>query len=88
MHVLKMQATSRYAFASHHYSRRNGEISMCCMTSDLRHRTDGLQGAADAYERAWKLSGASNPALGYQLAWNLLKACRYVDATDVALQVC
>jgi hypothetical protein len=47
-----------------------------------------MQGAAEAYARAWKLTGGSNPALGYQLAWNLLKACRYVDAADVALQVC
>ena len=46
-----------------------------------------LQVAAGAYEKAWKLTGASSPALGYQLAWNLLKACRYVAAVDVALQV-
>lgn len=50
--------------------------------------TTNMQVAAEAYERAWRLTGASNPALGYQLAWNLLKACRYVDAADVALQVC
>ena len=47
----------------------------------------GVQVAAESYERAWRLTGASNPALGYQLAWNLLKACRNVDAVDVALQV-
>lgn len=50
-------------------------------------RLGGMQVAAESYERAWRLTGASNPALGYQLAWNLLKACRNVDAADVALQV-
>ena len=29
----------------------------------------------------------SNPAVGYRLAWNFMKAVRYVDSIDVATEV-
>jgi tetratricopeptide repeat protein 21B len=39
--------------------------------------------AAANYESAWKLTNCSNPAMGYKLAFNYLKAKRYTDAIDV-----
>jgi tetratricopeptide repeat protein 21B len=43
--------------------------------------------AAEQYKKAWQLSCGSDPALGYRLAWNLLKCVRYTQAIDVALEV-
>ncbi|KAM5325686.1 tetratricopeptide repeat protein 21B [Glossophaga mutica] len=43
--------------------------------------------AALNYEMAWKHGSRTNPAVGYKLAFNYLKAKRYVDAIDVCHQV-
>lgn len=43
--------------------------------------------AALHYDRAWKYSGKSKPAIGYRLAYNYMKAKRYPDAIDVCQQV-
>ncbi|XP_045686795.1 tetratricopeptide repeat protein 21B [Phyllostomus hastatus] len=43
--------------------------------------------AALNYEMAWKHGNRTNPAVGYKLAFNYLKAKRYVDAIDVCHQV-
>ena len=43
--------------------------------------------AADAYERAWRITQRGSPSLGYQLSFNYLKAKRYVEAIDVANDV-
>ncbi|XP_024435637.2 tetratricopeptide repeat protein 21B [Desmodus rotundus] len=43
--------------------------------------------AALNYEMAWKYGNRTNPAVGYKLAFNYLKAKRYVDAIDVCHQV-
>ncbi|XP_054418760.1 tetratricopeptide repeat protein 21B [Pteronotus mesoamericanus] len=43
--------------------------------------------AALNYEMAWKHGNQTNPAVGYKLAFNYLKAKRYVDAIDVCHQV-
>lgn len=43
--------------------------------------------AAVHYERAWRFSGRSKPAIGYRLSYNNMKAKRYPDAIDVCQQV-
>ena len=43
--------------------------------------------AADAYERAWRITQRGSPSLGYQPSFNYLKAKRYVEAIDVANDV-
>lgn len=43
--------------------------------------------AAVHYDRAWRFSGRSKPAIGYRLAYNFMKAKRYPDAIDVCQQV-
>jgi len=39
------------------------------------------------YEMAWRLTSGNNPIIGYKLAFNYLKAKRYVDAIDVSREV-
>lgn len=39
--------------------------------------------AAQVYEMAWQFDNQRNPAVGYKLAFNLLKAKRYVDAINI-----
>ena len=39
--------------------------------------------AAQCYEMAWQFDNQRNPTVGYKLAFNLLKAKRYVDAINV-----
>lgn len=43
--------------------------------------------AANYYENAWKYGGRANPAIGYKLAYSLMKSKRYPDAIDVAQEV-
>ncbi|KAI9207248.1 uncharacterized protein BJ171DRAFT_561472 [Polychytrium aggregatum] len=43
--------------------------------------------AATHYELAWKLQRESSPAIGFKLAFNYLKAKRYVEAIDVCHKV-
>lgn len=53
---------------------------MCC------HISCRLQDAAEHYENAWKYDQQS-PAVGYKLAFNYMKAARFVDAVDVCHKV-
>lgn len=39
--------------------------------------------AADHYERAWSFTKESNPAIGFKLAFNYMKAQKFVEAIDV-----
>ncbi len=39
--------------------------------------------AAEHYEQAWRHGQENNATIGYKLAWNYLKAKRFVDAMDV-----
>lgn len=43
--------------------------------------------AAEHYENAWKLDQEANPAMGYKLAFNYLKAKKLVEAIDVCHKV-
>ncbi len=43
--------------------------------------------AAEHYEQAWHLECHANPAIGYKLAFNYLKAKRYVEAIDICHKV-
>ncbi len=45
------------------------------------------QSASEFYERAWFSSNSTNPRVGFKLAFNYLKAKRYVDAIDVCARV-
>lgn len=43
--------------------------------------------AADNYEQAFTLSSESSPSIGFRLAFNYLKAKRYVEAVNVCYKV-
>uniref|UniRef100_A0A0K0DL89 TPR_REGION domain-containing protein n=1 Tax=Angiostrongylus cantonensis TaxID=6313 RepID=A0A0K0DL89_ANGCA len=53
----------------------------------LREREQKFSDAAVNYDDAWKLSRMQNPAIGYKLAYNLLKCKRLFDCIEVCHQV-
>lgn len=43
--------------------------------------------AANSYEKAWQISSKKNAGIGFRLAFNYLKANRYVDAINVGKDI-
>jgi len=43
--------------------------------------------ASNHYENAWKYENETSPSVGYKLAFNYMKAKRYVEAIDVCHKV-
>eukprot|EP00792_Barthelona_sp_PAP020_P006594 TRINITY_DN3033_c0_g1_i1.p1 TRINITY_DN3033_c0_g1~~TRINITY_DN3033_c0_g1_i1.p1 ORF type:complete len:1611 (+),score=432.52 TRINITY_DN3033_c0_g1_i1:37-4833(+) len=54
---------------------------------DIMEREQSYKNAADYYEKAWQIEGKRDVAIGYKLAFNYLKADRYVDAIDIGLKI-
>ncbi|KAM9306008.1 tetratricopeptide repeat protein 21B [Gastrophryne carolinensis] len=63
----------------------------CCKayeyTGYIMEKEQAYRDAASNYEMAWKYGNQTNPTVGYKLAFNYLKAKRYVDAIDVCHKV-
>ncbi|XP_023385479.1 tetratricopeptide repeat protein 21B isoform X3 [Pteropus alecto] len=63
----------------------------CCKAYEymgyIMEKEQAYTDAALNYEMAWKHGNQTNPSVGYKLAFNYLKAKRYVDAIDVCHQV-
>ncbi|XP_001096248.2 tetratricopeptide repeat protein 21B isoform X1 [Macaca mulatta] len=63
----------------------------CCKAYEymgyIMEKEQAYTDAALNYEMAWKYSNRTNPAVGYKLAFNYLKAKRYVDSIDICHQV-
>lgn len=57
------------------------------MLGSIAEREQAYKDAANHYEHAWKLAVGANPAVGYKLAFNYMKAGRLVDAVSVAQAV-
>lgn len=53
----------------------------------IMEKEQSFRDAALNYEMAWKHGNQTNPTIGYKLAFNYLKAKRYVDAIDVCHKV-
>ncbi len=53
----------------------------------IMEREQSYKDAADHYERAWRHEACSSAAVGYKLAFNYLKAKRFVEAIDVCHKV-
>ncbi|RWS26133.1 hypothetical protein B4U80_08797, partial [Leptotrombidium deliense] len=53
----------------------------------IQEKEQNCKEAAMSYEMAWKLTGRTNPVLGYKLAFNYMKAKKFVDAVDVSKRV-
>jgi tetratricopeptide repeat protein 21B len=50
-------------------------------------KDNAFKDAADHYENAWKYTNQASPAIGYKLAFNYLKAKRYIEAIHVCHKV-
>ncbi|KAL5010855.1 hypothetical protein ScPMuIL_013160 [Solemya velum] len=53
----------------------------------IMEKESSYKDAAQNYENAWKYGKKNNPAIGFKLAFNYLKAKRYVDAIDICHHV-
>ncbi|KAI8825186.1 uncharacterized protein EV422DRAFT_517791 [Fimicolochytrium jonesii] len=53
----------------------------------IHERQSQFTDAARVYNDAWTLDGKINPALGYKLAFNLMKVKKFVEAVDVCHRV-
>lgn len=49
----------------------------------IHEKEQAYKDASDCYERAWQLDHQRNASVGYKLAFNYLKAKRYVEAIDI-----
>jgi tetratricopeptide repeat protein 21B len=49
----------------------------------MMEREAAYKDAAENYEKAWNYGKKNQPAVGYKLAFNYLKAKRYTDAIDI-----
>ncbi|KAJ8012813.1 hypothetical protein DPEC_G00046770 [Dallia pectoralis] len=63
----------------------------CCKAYEymgyIMEKEQAFRDASLNYEMAWKYGNETNPTIGYKLAFNYLKAKRYVDAIDVCHKV-
>ncbi|KAH9507420.1 Tetratricopeptide repeat protein 21B [Bulinus truncatus] len=63
----------------------------CCKayeyTGFIFEKEQSYRDAANSYENAWKFGNKNNPVIGYKLAFNYMKAKRYVDAIDICHHV-
>ncbi len=50
----------------------------------IMEKEQSYRDAADHYFKCWKLQHQSNPAVGFKLAFNLLKSKRYTEAIDIS----
>jgi len=53
----------------------------------IYEKEQAYKDAATHYEKAWEFCNESSPAVGYRLAFNYLKAKRYVEAINICQQV-
>lgn len=53
----------------------------------IKEKEKAYVDAADHYKRAFEMSNKKNGGVGYRLAFNYLKANRFVDAIDVGKEV-
>ena len=53
----------------------------------IMEKESSYKDAAQHYEQAWKFSNKANPAVGYRLAFNYMKAKRFTDAIDVCHEI-
>lgn len=53
----------------------------------IMEKEASYQDAAESYEAAWKCEGETSAAVGFKLAYNYLKASRFVEAIEVGDKV-
>ncbi|KAM4731833.1 tetratricopeptide repeat protein 21B [Anableps anableps] len=83
--------SGKYDMAADLLKRCLNHNKSCCKAYEyqgyIMEKDQAFRDAALNYEMAWKYGNQKNPAIGYKLAFNYLKAKRHVDAIDVCHKV-
>ncbi|XP_014823388.1 PREDICTED: tetratricopeptide repeat protein 21B-like [Poecilia mexicana] len=83
--------SGKYDMAADLLKRCLNHNKSCCKAYEyqgyIMEKDQAFRDAALNYEMAWKYGNQKNPAIGYKLAFNYLKAKRYVEAIDVCHKV-
>jgi tetratricopeptide repeat protein 21B len=53
----------------------------------VKEKEKEFEEAATHYERAWTMSNKRNATVGFRLAFNYMKALKYIDAIDVGKDI-
>jgi tetratricopeptide repeat protein 21B len=53
----------------------------------IDEKKQNFKGAAEHYERAWKLCMQKSPSIGYRLAFNYLKSKKYIECIDICKNI-
>ncbi|KAJ1446031.1 hypothetical protein M885DRAFT_452913 [Pelagophyceae sp. CCMP2097] len=56
-------------------------------TASIREKEASYKDAAELYEKAWKLEHEASATVGFKLAFNYLKAKRFVEAIDICNKI-
>uniref|UniRef100_A0A6J0TFY9 Tetratricopeptide repeat protein 21B n=1 Tax=Pogona vitticeps TaxID=103695 RepID=A0A6J0TFY9_9SAUR len=83
--------SSKYDMAGELLKRCLRHNRSCCKAYEymgyIMEKEQAYKDAAANYEMAWKYGNQTNPAIGFKLAFNYLKAKRYIDAISVCHKV-
>ncbi|CUG87792.1 Hypothetical protein, putative [Bodo saltans] len=81
----------KYDLAQELLKRAIQNNKSCCRAWEymglIFEKEQSYKDAADCYENAWKLVKESDPSIGYKLAFNFLKARKFVQSIDVCHKV-
>ncbi|XP_042302110.1 tetratricopeptide repeat protein 21B isoform X2 [Sceloporus undulatus] len=83
--------SSKYDMAGELLKRCLRHNRSCCKAYEymgyIMEKEQAYKDAAANYEMAWKYGNQTNPTVGFKLAFNYLKAKRYIDAINVCHKV-
>uniref|UniRef100_A0A803TSB4 Tetratricopeptide repeat domain 21B n=1 Tax=Anolis carolinensis TaxID=28377 RepID=A0A803TSB4_ANOCA len=83
--------SSKYDMAGELLKRCLRNNRSCCKAYEymgyIMEKEQAYKDAAANYEMAWKYGNQTNPTIGFKLAFNYLKAKRYIDAINVCHKV-
>ncbi|KAL7991671.1 hypothetical protein Chor_015927 [Crotalus horridus] len=83
--------SSKYDMASELLKRCLRHNRSCCKAYEymgyIMEKEQAYRDAAINYEMAWKYGNQTNPAIGFKLAFNYLKAKRHIDAITICHKV-
>ncbi|XP_066468231.1 tetratricopeptide repeat protein 21B isoform X2 [Tiliqua scincoides] len=83
--------SAKYDMASELLKRCLRHNRSCCKAYEymgyIMEKEQAYKDAAANYEMAWKFGNQTNPTIGFKLAFNYLKAKRFIDAINVCHKV-
>lgn len=79
--------SAKYDMATELLKRCLSHNKSCCKAHEymgyIMEKEQSYKDAASNYESAWKYGNKNNPVIGFKLAFNYMKAKRFVDAVDI-----